>query len=93
VWWFSPLPSEAKEDRRPVLLYREEGRRRRRAGIGENHHTPDMVGPVKSLPLRFFILFSFFPAWAMLLRAVKATSDFEGVATVDQPDMRGLVTA
>lgn len=74
-------------------MYRDEARRRHRAGIGEKHRTPDMVGPVKSLPLGFFILFSFFPAWAMLLRAVKATSDFEDVATVDQPDMRGLVTA
>ncbi len=51
---------------------------------------PDMVGPVKVLPAVFFILFLLFlgPPWA-----VKSTGDVEAVATVDQTDMRGLVTA
>jgi hypothetical protein len=32
-------------------------------------------------------------SWSVLLRAVKTTGDVEIVATVDQTDMRGLVTA
>ena len=50
----------------------------------------DMVGPSKVLRGFFFILFLLLggPPWA-----VKSTGDVEAVATVDQTDMRGLVTA
>ena len=51
-----------------------------------------MIGPVKVLPERFFISFS--PSFGSgLLWAAKTTGDDEDAATVDQTDMRGLVTA
>jgi hypothetical protein len=52
-----------------------------------------MVGPVKVLVDRFFIFALLSLRIGGLLRMVKTTSDVEFDATVDQTDMRGLVTA
>jgi hypothetical protein len=52
-----------------------------------------MVGPVKVLAGRFFILWLLSSFVLGVSGAVKATGDAEDAATVDQTDMRGLGTA
>jgi hypothetical protein len=50
-----------------------------------------MIGLVKVVTALFFIFLLLLGG--RLLGAVKTTGDVEGGATVDQTDMRGLVTA